>query len=102
MINLLPLTFTKMVGTRSTRNKPQSTNENTSAELAPSPKRSQRKRRISGVKAVNLLVAENGGVDGATTGLDGAGDKMKLGEIRVLSSKAGIGLIVMNNRHRTS
>lgn len=82
--------------TRSTRNRPQTllTEENSPT----APKRTQRKRRTSKIKATDLLVAENG-ADGATTEPDAAGDKMKLGEIRVLSSKVGIGLIVANNRH---
>lgn len=81
--------------TRSTRNRPQTllTEENT-------PTAPERKRRTSKIKATDLLVAENG-ADGATTEPDAAGDKMKLGEIRVLSSNVGIGLIVANNRHRT-
>lgn len=86
--------------TRSTRNRPQTllAEENTPT----APKRTQRKRRTSKITATDLLVAENG-ADGATTGPttgpDTTGDKMKLGEIRILSSKVGIGLIVANNRH---
>lgn len=87
--------------TRSTRNRPQTflAEENTPTEPA-APKRNQ-KRRASKIKVTDSLVVENG-PDGATPGLDVAGDKMKLGEIKVLSSKVGIGLIVVNNRHRAS
>lgn len=104
-LTLPPQSFVIMANTRSTRstrNRPQTfpTEENTPTELA-APKRNQRKRRASKIKATDSLVAENG-ADGATTGLDSAGDKMKLGEIKVLSSKVGIGLIVVNNRHRAS
>lgn len=95
-----------MVGTRSTRStrsRPQPTDEITSAELPASPKRSQRKKRISKVETADLLVAENGEAGRATPPwLGGAGDKMKLGGISVLSSKVGIGLMVANNRHRAS
>lgn len=88
--------------TRSTRNRPQTflAEENMPTEPAV-PKRNQRKRRASKIKAADSLVAENG-ADGATMGLDTEGNRMKLGEIKVLSSRVGIGLIVVNNRHRAS
>lgn len=74
-----------MVGTRSTRSRPQpfSAEENTPTELT-ALKRNRRKKRTSKAKAADPLVAENEEVDGAATGLDGAGDKMKLGEIEGL------------------
>lgn len=85
-----PLSFVIMVGTRSTRStrsRPLSTDEITPAELPASPKRSQRKKRLSKVETADLLVAENGEAGRATSWLGGAGDdNMKLGEISVLSS----------------
>lgn len=75
-----------MVGTRSTRSRPQSftTAENTPAELA-APKRNQRRKRpAKAVEASEVIAAENGEMNEQIVGVDGAGDKMELGEIRIL------------------